>query len=289
MSRFDHYGTRPLSYLTPAVLGACLVAVLVVGWLNRDREYLVADNGLGYWLGIVGASLMLLLLLYPLRKRMGALRGLGSVSTWFRLHMVLGLVGPTLVLFHSNFNFGSVNSNVALIAMLTVAASGIVGRYLYGKIHLGLYGRKAEVRQILADIEIMRHALGDDLAVSDRIVVELNAFAERTLTTPRGLLATCCGLPVLTVRAHVVARRVLRDVRATLNDEARRSGWSRRAREQRFRVIAELVGLYVAAVKKAATFAFYQRVFGYWHVLHLPLFIILILAASIHVVAAHLF
>ena len=47
--------------------------------------------------------------------------------------------------------------------------------------------------------------------------------------------------------------------------------------------------LHLAAVKKAAAFALYERLFGLWHVLHLPLFVILVLAAGIHVVAAHLF
>jgi hypothetical protein len=49
------------------------------------------------------------------------------------------------------------------------------------------------------------------------------------------------------------------------------------------------VRLHLAAVRKAAAFEFYDRLFGLWHVLHLPLFIILIFAASIHVVAAHLY
>jgi hypothetical protein len=53
--------------------------------------------------------------------------------------------------------------------------------------------------------------------------------------------------------------------------------------------IADLVRLHLAAVRKAAAFEFYDRLFGLWHVLHLPLFIILIFAAGIHVVAAHLF
>jgi hypothetical protein len=287
MSRFRHYVGRPAARVAPATFGVALVAALVVGWLNRDQDYLVPDSGLGYWLGITGASLMLLLLLYPLRKRLSGLRSLGSVAAWFRLHMVLGLVGPALVLFHSNFKLGSLNSNVALVAMLVVATSGIAGRYLYGKIHLGLYGRKAEVRQILADIETMRHALGD--AVGDRITSQLNAFAEQAFGVPRGLLVAFCALPVLTVRARLVSGRVLRDVRRTIADEAKRHQWSRRARDERFRVISELVMLYVAAVKKAATFAFYERLFRLWHVLHLPLFFILILAACIHVVTAHLF
>jgi hypothetical protein len=45
----------------------------------------------------------------------------------------------------------------------------------------------------------------------------------------------------------------------------------------------------LAAVRKAAAFAFYERLFRLWHVLHLPLFFILIMAAVIHIVAAHLF
>jgi hypothetical protein len=287
ISRFRHYAGRPAARVAPAIFGAALVAALVVGWLSRDQDYLVPDSGLGYWLGITGASLMLLLLLYPLRKRVSGMRSLGSVAAWFRLHMVLGLLGPALVLFHSNFKLGSLNSNVALAAMLVVATSGIAGRYLYGKIHLGLYGRKAEVRKVLADIETMRDALG--AAVGDRITAQLNAFAEQAFGAPRGPLVAFCALPVLAVRARLVSDRVRRDVRRTIADEAKRHRWPRRARDERFRVITELVMLYVAAVKKAATFAFYERLFRLWHVLHLPLFVILIMAACIHVVTAHLF
>jgi hypothetical protein len=289
MSRFGHYATQPLSRMAPMVFGAGMVGALLIGWINRDQDYLTPGSGLGYWLGIAGASLMLLLLLYPLRKRVAALRAVGSVAFWFRLHMVLGLVGPALILFHSNFKLGSLNSNVATVAMLIVATSGIVGRYLYGQIHLGLYGRKAQVRDILADIEIMKHALGDGLPVGDRIVEELDAFAKRATGKPRGFLATLFLLPVLGLRARVIRHRLLRDLRATIAAEARRYGWSRRAREQRIAALAELVALHVAAVKKAAAFAFYERLFGLWHVLHSPLFFILVLAAGVHAVAAHLF
>ena len=48
--------------------------------------------------------------------------------------------------------------------MLIVATSGVIGRYLYGKIHIGLYGRKAVVGEMLADAELFKRSLGDDLA-----------------------------------------------------------------------------------------------------------------------------
>jgi hypothetical protein len=289
MSRFGHYATRPQLWIVPMTFGAGLLGALLVGWLNRDQDYLTPETGLGYWLGIAGAGLMLLLLLYPLRKRLALPRAVGSVAFWFRLHMALGVVGPTLILFHSNFRLGSLNSNVAMFAMLIVAISGIVGRYLYGKIHLGLYGRRAQVRDILADIEVLKHALGDGLPAGDRLVEQLDAFATQATGVPRNFLGALCALPGLEIRARVIRHQLLRDVRSTIRAEAKRCGWSRRTREQRIGAIAELVVLHLAAVRKAAAFAFYERVFGLWHVLHLPLFFILVLATAIHVVTAHLF
>src|SRR5262249_32651988 len=79
-SRFAHYASRPILTKGPALFGIGLVAALTFGWMNQDEEYIVPNNGLGYWLGVAGASMMLLLLLYPLRKRV---RMLGSVTVWF--------------------------------------------------------------------------------------------------------------------------------------------------------------------------------------------------------------
>jgi len=113
-------------------------AAIVFGWMMRDRELLNPEHGLGYALGIVGGSLMILLLAYPLRKRTGRrMKVAGSVGFWFRFHMFLGLVGPLAILYHSRFTFGSLNSAVALGAMLIVASSGLIGRFLYSRVHRG--------------------------------------------------------------------------------------------------------------------------------------------------------
>jgi hypothetical protein len=289
-SALSHYRKKKaLSSVLPVAFAIATAAVLAFGWISRDEEYLVPDSGAGYWLGVAGASLMLLLLLYPLRKRLRAGAFAGSVAFWFRLHMVLGVAGPVLILFHSNFRFGSLNSNVALLAMLIVAGSGVVGRYLYGKVHLGLYGRKAAVREILADAATLQHSIGDEFAGCSAIVAQMNAFAERAAAIPKGILAATCSLVILAVRARLLRTRLKGDARRLTAAEGKRRGWPRRLRAERRNALSELVTLQIAAVRKAAAFELYDRLFGLWHVLHLPLFFILLLAAVIHVVAAHFY
>ena len=68
-----------------ALTGYVLVAVVIaIGWSIHDKRLLVASTGLGYTLGIVGSTLMVLLLLYPLRKRARWLSKAGAIKHWFR-------------------------------------------------------------------------------------------------------------------------------------------------------------------------------------------------------------
>ena len=138
------------SFVTLAYTAAVL-ATLYTAWSVRDEQYVVPGTGIGYWIGIAGSVIMLALLLYPLRKKFAKVAGLGTIATWFKLHMVLGIFGPLLIILHSNFELKAMNSIVATAAMLIVVASGLVGRFLYSRVHRGLYGAKAEARALLSD------------------------------------------------------------------------------------------------------------------------------------------
>lgn len=288
-AELSQYRAQLRTKAIPLMFSGVVIAALWVGWVNREDNGLTPESGVGYWLGIAGGSLMLLLLLYPLRKRIKGLRAIGTVGFWFRSHMILGVVGPVLVLWHANFRLGSINSNVALLAMLVVAVSGVVGRYLYSKIYLGLYGRKAEVREILADADALKEAIGVDLPVADRLVEQLSAFAQLGTVAPKSVLTGFLLVPAVSVRASVIRMRLIADARRAIVVEGKRLGWSRKIRRRRLASVAELVTLHIAAVKKAAVFAFYERLFKLWHVFHLPLFFLLVIAATIHIFAAHFF
>ena len=280
---------RLARHVTPALFTALVLASLIIGWLHRDDGHLTPERGLGYWLGIGGGTAMLLLLFYPLRKRMRFLGVLGSIPNWFRIHMVLGIIGPVLILFHANFKLGSANSNVALFSMLAVAGSGIVGRYLYGKIHLGLYGRKASVADIIADAERFKSEISRELPLADHLMEALNAFSADALKPAHGVISGGIRLIRVGSKARRCRRQLLNDARAIFAVEASASGWPRRVERQHLAAVRQHLDLFFAAVRRAAAFVVYERLFSQWHVLHLPLFFLLILTTILHVIAVHTF
>lgn len=288
-AHFAHYLARPILASGPLLFGAAVVAALFASWLYRHEGHLTPENGFGYGFGIAGSVMMLVLMLYPLRKRLRVLRGLGRVPSWFRLHMILGILGPSLVIVHSNWTLSSFNATVATIAMLIVVGSGIVGRYLYSRVHLGLYGRKTELRQILADTSFMKEALGAELPQTSQFFEDLRAFETRILARRRGFLSQTGAFLLLGVRQAVARGRLTSLANAAIATEAKRRGWSWAERRKRRKLVKAHLGLYFAAMTKAARFGVYERLFALWHVLHLPLFLLLVTAAILHIVAVHLY
>lgn len=272
----------------PIFVTGGVAALLVFGWLASDEEYLTPKSGLGYLLGICGSAAMLLLLIYSLRKRTKVFRFLGSIPAWFRVHMLLGIGGPVLILFHSNFTLGALNSNVALFAMVVVAMSGVVGRYLYAKIHMGLYGHKAEVKEILGEAELLRQSLEHGLQAADYVAEELNLFTQRTTAKlPTGLLSSLWFGAVLAVQTRFARRRMLGEAQRLMRLEAKKHGWPFWERRKKFASIKKIVQAYFVVVVKAAGLTFFERLFALWHVFHLPLFFLMLFAAVVHVWAVH--
>lgn len=287
--RFSHYIKRPAERLVPLAFGFCIASLLVSAWIERGEGHLTPEEGTGYWLGIAGGTMMLLLMLYPLRKRFKMLAAIGSVKLWFRMHMILGISGPALVLIHSNFKMQSLNATVATIAMLLVVTSGLVGRYLYARVHLGLYGRKAEAQSLLTDIRDLKSILGDETERDAQFLMELDRFEACLPAAAGGALASAAARLMLSQRLRQGERRLLKRARDLIHVQAAREGWTRRQRSRQLADVKQHVRLLSAAMRKTATFAVYTRLFAAWHVLHLPLFLLLIASAVMHIVAVHLY
>ena len=257
---------------------------IVAGFLIPTERYLNPQDGFGYFLGILGGSLMLSLLIYPLRKRMPAFAVIGSVGAWFRIHMVLGVVGPIAILYHSNFSLGATNSNVALFCMLTVAGSGLIGRFLYTRIHHGLYGRRATLRELASEAESLRQHSGA-LSLLPGLMDEVER-AERHIAEPASLLIRPF---IAAVRQRSETRRVSRLVRNAVTMAATKSPVLRQQHERFTQVAIGYVASRLMAARRVAEFEASERLFAAWHVLHLPLFVMLVIVGVVHVVAVNVY
>jgi hypothetical protein len=261
-------------------------ALLYFGWRFPTERYISPNHGFGYALGIIGGSLMLLLLVYSLRKRWSWLGFLGSTPSWFRFHMVLGVIGPLCILYHSNFSTGAANSNVALFCMLTVAGSGLVGRYIYAHVHHGLYGRKLELDELRASAASL-HAHSGTISFLPELAMRLDAAEGRLLragTRLSVLRPVAVGLVSTWARwqLHAYVRRALRS--------GARASPVIAAQRPRLRDSARLyIERRLAATRRVAAFESYERLFSLWHTLHVPLIFMMIAAAVVHVIAVHVY
>lgn len=275
----------PTSPPRPSHIGLWLaLAAIGAGLVIPTERYLTPQDGIGYWLGIVGGSLMLSLLIYPLRKRMPALAVIGSVKFWFRTHMVLGVVGPLAILYHSNFSLGAANSNVALFCMLVVSGSGLFGRYLYARVHHGLYGRRTTLRELTLDAENLRQhsgALGLLPGLMDHV-----AQAEQHIGAPMPLVIRPF---VAAWRQRQESRRISRLLQNAVDIVATRSRVIHWQRERLTLAAGRYVEARLLAARRVAEFEASERLFAAWHVLHLPLFFMLVIVGVVHVVAVHVY
>jgi hypothetical protein len=273
--------------ITWAGLGFTLAALaLLFGYYFPTEDYLAPQSGIGYALGIAGGSAMLVLLLYPARKRIRVLSFMGSTRRWFQTHMLLGVVGPVLVLYHSNFSLGATNSNVALVCMLVVSGSGLFGRYFHAHIHNGLNGRHATLAELKAYAEKLRWVTTHVSFLPelvDHIEVEERRLTDRCARIP--LLAR----PLVCAWHSTWARRRLRaHVRRSM-PPAGATGTNAGRRRDLKRTAYGYIENRIAATRRVIELTAFERLFSLWHALHLPLFFMLLVAGIVHVIAVHVY
>jgi len=101
--------------------------------LSPKHALLKPSGTVGLQQRMFGFFLFLIVYLYPIRLRWAWLGRQGSSRHWLDFHVLLGLVAPLIITFHSSFKVGGL-AGVAYWIMVFVALSGLVGRYIYAQI-----------------------------------------------------------------------------------------------------------------------------------------------------------
>ena len=230
------------------------------------REFRAAGRT-GHGLGILGSLMIVLLLLYSLRKRARWLQRAGELRLWLRYHIFLGIAGPILITLHTAFKVGGLVS-ISYWSMVAVALSGFIGRYLYQQIPRNMLGETLDVAEIEARNEALLVELSTTHGMADRGAAILEDIALRKLehrAAPVALLM----LPFLN---GVLVRQLQRWApRHVDGDRARAVG---------------LAKDWVLQTRRLRLFHLIRDLFHYWHVFHKPFAIIMIVVMVVHIVVA---
>lgn len=266
-------------------------AILVIGYLISTQKWYKPGDNLGYNMGLVGGVMLLSLLLYPLRKRVRFLKDLGILPTWFKWHMIFGILAPALILFHSTFRIGSINAGMALGAMLLVSGSGIFGRFFYTKIHNGLYGRQANLKELQDDMALTGNAKSV-LGFAPEVEKRLADFQARTMKVSKGGDPGLWHFMTVGIRAALLLRKLEKDLHHVMYYKIEEKNLND-AQKQRLDLIFDQdlkhINYFINAVRDVAQFHTYERMFSWWHIFHIPLVYLMVFSGIYHVIAVHMY
>jgi hypothetical protein len=210
---------------------------------------------------------------YVARKRWRRLASVGRLPDWLQVHIFLCTMGPYLVLLHTSFKFGGIAA-ISFWAMAAAVASGIIGRYIYAHIPRTMHGHLRSLAALQESATQVQAALGD-VAPATRLALE--PLLARREPPPRSL----AGALRYAAAADWRSRSTVRRARRLLRPE------SLPPLEQR--AVLGLVRERGTLEQQMSLLVPFQRLFNYWHVLHVPVALLMLLALVVHVTLAVMF
>jgi thioredoxin reductase len=209
-----------------------LLALATLAWALKHQSYyttsildrpvhehysaLRPSAGLGLWFGITSTALVVVNLLYVLRRNQWLRVKFGSLKTWMTSHVATGILALLLALLHGGMAPKDTPGGHALWGMAALLLTGAIGRYFYAYVPRAANGRELE----LDEVKLRLGRLAEGWDESQRAFVE-HARAEITrLVESQQWHSTLVGR----ARALFQEQRDLRRLLTSLAEEGRRTG-----------------------------------------------------------------
>lgn len=254
-----------------------LRAAHLFGYLKAYDIIYEPSKGIWHPVGWTGSAMMVVMMLYTLRKRLGFMSIFGSMRRWLSLHMFLGIMGPLLVTLHTTFKLHGLIAT-SFWCMIVTMVFGILGRYIYIQIPRSITGTELgeqDIESMVASIEArlanyrsnanLSRFLGTvDCPASQASSMSLPvALAFMFWTDMKNRLRILRVGRILKTRFNL-AYRVRRDITAQLRKKA-------------------------ALIRKRSFLTTSHRMLHYWHVFHIPLAIVMFLIMFLHIIVYYIF
>ena len=164
------------------------------------------------------------------------------------------------------------------------AISGIIGRFIYRRIHHGLYGSRATLQELQRELEQQFAALDPLLAWLPAVRREVDRFSSLAGERSTGWRRRTVHFVTLGGKRYLAGRRIRRAITA-----GRPALGEPRSSPAELAALLRTIDATLRAVQRTAQFTTYERLFSLWHVLHVPVVYMLAISAIVHVVAVHMY
>lgn len=247
------------------------------GYLKDYPVIYEPSKGIWHPVGWTGSFMMVVMMLYSARKRIPFLRSLGSMRHWLSAHIFLGILGPILVTFHTTFKFGGLIAT-SFWCMVVTVVFGILGRYIYVQIPRDISGVEIDVKDIEKSLEAFDKELGKHL--------EQKALSEtiKSITTADDRVKNISPLKAFLFMVNTDVKNIFMifRVRGLLKKQQHLD------RKTRKEVLFCLKKKGVLIRRKNLLTASH-RLLHYWHVLHVPLAMVMFAIMFLHVIVYYIF
>ncbi|MBU1100936.1 MAG: hypothetical protein KKA84_11090 [Bacteroidetes bacterium] len=238
----------------------------------HDMHVSLKPSGfLGHGYGIVGTLFIILgVSLYMLRKRYRIFSRVGLLKYWLEFHIFLCTIGPILILFHTAFKFGGIVS-ISFWSMVAVFISGVLGRFIYNQIPRSIQGNEFTFEELQTQNLALSNQLKNKYQINDSLLNKIEKLVEvdsyKSISIP-------VLLPII-VKDFFLKRRLLKELKKNLT----RHNIGNKEQKNILRLSSNKIVL----VRRIGLLSVMQKVFNYWHIVHLPFALVMLIIMVIHV------
>ena len=273
--------------LATIIVISTIIFLFYLGWdyyslplkerfFHPNHDLLKSSGLVGHGIGILGSFLMLLgVVIYIVRKRVRKFSRVGKLKYWLEFHIFLTTLGPILILFHTAFRFGGIVS-VSFWSMAAVAFSGVIGRFIYLQIPRSIEGNE------LSQDEISKLDFDLKFKLKQKYQLDFNEISGLDANSINGISEIGASKLIKVIFTDFIGTRKQLN---KINRHLKSQNISRKNRKEILKVSKAKLQL----TRKILLLKKMQTLFGYWHVIHLPFAIIMLIIMVIHIVVAWVF
>ena len=240
-------------------------------FFQPQYEMLKPSGILGHAFGILGSIMMILgVAIYMIRKRVRRFFTVGYLKYWLEFHIFLCTVGPILVLYHTAFKFGGIVA-VSFWSMVAVVASGVAGRFIYLQIPRTIQGNEISVKELNEMNDDLTHKLKSEFSINGNILSRLERHSQTDKYKQVGFGTSF----VMMIQDFLGTSSVLRQIKR----EIKHLG----IKGERGNEIIKISRSKLVLSRKIGMLRTTQKLFRYWHIVHLPFAITMFVIMFIHI------